>query len=189
MTTRVVTGKVRTAHCYVCAARRNELNGKDEFSTQIIVSKDDTATVSALKAAAKAALSAKWGDKVPAKVRNPMRDGDTETKADGSPMGDVYKNSFFMNVKSMQRPGIIDANGVELIGSNDVSGGDYVRVSLNAFAYDQAGNRGVSFGLNNVQLLSKGESLGGRSSAADDFGVAASTATPAAAAVADDDAW
>jgi len=191
MTTRVVTDKVRFSFCNVCSPRRNEFNGKDEFSTQILVAKSDTTTVAALKAAAKAALVTKWGDKVPAKARNPMRDGDTETKVDGSALGPEYKDHFFMTVKSSKRPGIIDSSGVELLGSDDVASGDWGRVSLNAYAYDAAGNKGVSFGLNNVQLMSKGESLGGgRPSAAADFGVATSTAAaPVAETVADDDNW
>ena len=77
MTTRVVTGKVRFVYCSVMAARKNEMNGKDEFSTQVLVPKTDTETVGALKAAAKEALTAKFGDKIPKNVRNPLRDGDT----------------------------------------------------------------------------------------------------------------
>ena len=172
--TRAVTGKVRFSYCYVGAARRNEMNGKDEFSTQILINKKDTETVSLLKAAAKAALVAKWGDKIPKNVRNPLRDGDEETKSDGSPLGAEYAGHWFATVKSNQRPGIIDDQGIELLGANDVGSGDYGRVSVNAYAYDAAGNKGVAFGLNNVQLLEKGESLGGgRSSAAADFGVTA----------------
>ena len=191
MTTRVVTDKVRFSFCNVCSPRRNDFNGKDEFSTQILVAKSDTTTVAALKDAARAALATKWGDKVPTKVRNPMRDGDTETKGDGSALGPEYKHHFFMTVKSSKRPGIIDSSGVELLGLDDVASGDWGRVSLNAYAYDAAGNKGVSFGLNNVQLMSKGESLGGgRPSAAADFGVATSTtAAPVAETVADDDNW
>lgn len=187
MSTQVVTGRVRFSYCYVGSARRNEMNGKDEFTTQILVSKDDTDTVNKLKAAAKAALMAKWGDKVPAKVKNPLRDGDTETKSDGSPLGAEYKNHWYCTVKSTRRPGIVDANGNELIGANDVASGDYGRVSLNAFAYDQSGNRGVSFGLNNVMLLEKGTSLGGGPrSAAEDFGFTSSGATAAPAASGED---
>jgi len=58
---------------------------------------------------------------------------------------------------------------------------------LNAYAYSQAGNNGVSFGLNNVMLVAKGESLGGaKPSAASDFGLSASKAAPAMAAESDD---
>ena len=190
--TNVVTGKVRFSYCNVSKARRNELNGKDEFSTQILVPKDDTDTINAIKAAAKEAIKAKWGDKVPAKIRNPLRDGDTEMKSDGvTPLGDEYKGHWFMNVKATKKPGLIDAQGNELIGPDDIGSGDYGRVSANAYAYDQAGNRGVAFGLNNVLLLEKGTSLGGtRKSAFEDFGVAngGGASKPAAAAdVSDDD--
>jgi len=171
------------------SARRNELNGKDEFSTQVLVPKSDAETVNALKAAAKEALVAKFGDKVPKNVRNPMRDGDTETKTDGSPLGKEYAGCYFFNTKSNNKPGAVDANGQDLIGASDIVSGDFGRVSLNAYAYSQAGNNGVSYGLNNVMLVSKGEPLGGaRPSAASDFGV---TSKPAAVAVesvsADDD--
>lgn len=79
----------------------------------------------------------------------------------------------------------MDANGQDLLGSNDIVSGDFGRVSLNAYAYDQAGNKGVSFGLNNIMLLAKGEALGGaRPSAAADFGISKS-AEPVAADNAD----
>jgi hypothetical protein len=187
MSTRVVTGKCRFVYCSVMSARKNEMNGKDEFSTQVLVPKSDTETVAALKAAAKEALTAKFGDKIPKNVRNPLRDGDTETKTDGSPMGKEYAGHFFFNTKSTNKPGAVDANGQDLLGSNDIVSGDYGRVSLNAYAYSQAGNNGVSFGLNNVMLVAKGEPLGGaRPSAAADFGISKSAAP---AAVESDDNW
>lgn len=189
MSTRVVTGKCRFVYCSVMSARKNEMNGKDEFSTQVLVPKTDTETVTALKAAAKEALAAKFGDKIPKNVRNPLRDGDTETKTDGSALGKEYAGCYFFNTKSTNKPGAVDANGQDLLGSNDIVSGDYGRVSLNAYAYSQAGNNGVSFGLNNVMLVSKGEALGGaRPSAAADFGISKSAA-PAAAAPAADDNW
>jgi len=187
MTTRVVTGKCRFVYCSVMSARKNEMNGKDEFSTQVLVPKSDTETVSALKAAAKEALVAKFGDKIPKNVRNPLRDGDTETKSDGTPLGKEYAGCYFFNTKSTNKPGAVDANGQDLLGSNDIVSGDFGRVSLNAYAYDQAGNKGVSFGLNNIMLVAKGEPLGGaRPSAAADFGVSKSAAP---VAVESDDNW
>jgi len=153
------------------------MNGKDEFSTQILIPKTDKETLNALKAAAKEALATKFGDKVPKNVRNPLRDGDTETKTDGSPLGKEYAGHFFCNVKSTSKPGAIDSHGNDLIGSDDIVSGDYVRVSLNAYAYSQAGNNGVSFGLNNILLVKKGQPLGGaKPRAADDFGIGKSAA-------------
>jgi len=69
--------------------------------------------------------------------------------------------------------------------------GDYIRVSVNAYAYDAAGNRGVAFGLNNVLFVERGEPLGQmRQSAAEEFGIVkggGSRPEPAVAATADDD--
>lgn len=185
MSTRVTTGEVRASYFSALAPRKNELSGKDEFSTQILIPKTDTETIAALKAAAKEALVAKFGDKIPKNVRNPLRDGDTETKQDGSPLGKEYQGCFFCNVKSTSKPGAIDTHGNDLIGADDIVSGDYIRVSLNAYAYSQAGNNGVSFGLNNILLVRKGEPLGGtKPSAAADFGIARGAA-PAATADSD----
>jgi hypothetical protein len=181
MTTRVTTGEVRTSYFSALSARKNEMNGKDEFSTQILIPKTDKETLTALKAAAKEALTAKFGDKIPKNVRNPLRDGDTETKTDGSPLGKEYAGHFFCNVKSTSKPGAIDTHGNDLIGSDDIVSGDYIRVSLNAYAYSQAGNNGVSFGLNNILLVKKGDPLGGaKPTAAADFGISRGAATAAA---------
>lgn len=182
MSTRVTTGEVRASYFSALAPRKNELSGKDEYSTQILIPKTDTATIAALKAAAKEALVAKFGDKIPKNIRNPLRDGDTETKQDGSPLGKEYQGHFFCNVKSTSKPGAIDTHGNDLIGADDIVSGDYIRVSLNAYAYSQAGNNGVSFGLNNILLVRKGEPLGGaKPSAAADFGISRGAATAATA--------
>jgi hypothetical protein len=177
---KVVTGKVRVSFWKADKGEINQLNGKHEFSTQIIIQKSDTATVGAIKAAAKSALTEKFGDKIPPKARNPLRDGDTELKQDGSPMGPAYAGCYFMNVKGKDRPGIISFDRREL-ADGAIKSGDYVRVSLNSFAYSQAGNTGVSFGLNNVMFMEAGESLGGgRTSAYDDFGLEKPTLETAA---------
>jgi hypothetical protein len=190
MTTRVTTGEVRTSYFSALSARKNEMNGKDEFSTQILIPKTDKDTLAALKAAAKEALTAKFGDKIPKNVRNPLRDGDTETKTDGSPLGKEYQGHFFCNVKSTSKPGAIDTHGNDLIGNDDIVSGDYIRVSLNAYAYSQAGNNGVSFGLNNILLVRKGEALGGaKPSAASDFGISRGAAAPVAATADVGDDW
>ena len=52
MTTQVTTGRARFSYCNVAQARRNEMSGKDEFSTQVLIPKTDTETIAALKAAA-----------------------------------------------------------------------------------------------------------------------------------------
>lgn len=189
MSTRVTTGEVRTSYFSALQSRKNELNGKDEFSTQILIPKTDKATLAAMKSAAREALTTKFGDKIPKNIRNPLRDGDTETRPDGSPLSKEYQGHYFCNVKANSKPGAVDAKGNDLLGNDDIVSGDYIRVSLNAYAYSQAGNSGVSFGLNNILLVRKGEPLGGaKPSAAADFGIVKG-APVAAKASAPTSAW
>jgi hypothetical protein len=42
-------------------------------------------------------------------------------------------------------------------------------VSLNFYAFNSNGNKGVACGLGNIQKIKDGEPLGGRASAADEF--------------------
>ena len=173
---KVITGKVRVSYFKADVGETNKLNGKHEFGTQIIIDKDDVETVSAIKEAAKAAAIEKFGDKIPKNARNPLRDGDEETKQDGSPLGSAYENKWFMNCKSTKRPGIVNTKGQE-VRDGEIKSGDYVRVSLNSYAYSNAGNNGVSFGLNNILFVEAGEALGGgRSDPLIDFGISAGSA-------------
>jgi hypothetical protein len=178
MSTKVITGRVRMSFLNWFAPRKNELNGKDEFSAELLIPKSDTATINALKAAMKEAIVGKFGEKIPPNLRNPMKDGDTATKADGSPLADYYKNHVFLRVKSTEKPGVIGLDGQELRDASHFVSGDYGRASIVAFAYDQAVNKGVSFYLQNLMFMDKGEAFGGgKASASDDFGVKSSAAT------------
>lgn len=169
--TKVVTGRVRASYVNVFEPRRNELSGKDEYSMMLLIPKSDTATVTALRAAFQAAIAAKWGAKPPPALRLPLRDGDAE-----HPDEDPYVGHWFCNVKSSQRPGVVDAQVQDVIDPVAFVSGDFCRVSVNAYAYDQKGNRGVALGLNNVQVLGRGEPLSSRARAQDDFGAVAETA-------------
>lgn len=176
---KVITGTVRASYARLMSPELNKLSGKNEFSVTLLIPKDDMDTIANVKAAAKSAIEAKWGSNPPKGLKNPMKDGDTATKMDGSSMGPEFKGHFFLSTKcdaSKHKPTVIDANGNELFDPDAVISGDYIRASMNAFAYDQGVNRGVSFGLNNVQLVKKGQPLGAaKQTAQDEFGVSKST--------------
>lgn len=161
---KVVTGKVRGSYVNVFRPRMNEYNGREEYSICILIQKSDSDTISKIQAAIKAAATKKWGAKIPANFRSPLRDGDDERPDDAA-----YANQYFVNLKSRDKPGVVDVNRDEVINSFEFASGDYCRVSMNAYAYDRSGNRGVSFGLGNVQVLAKGEPLSSRARAADEF--------------------
>jgi hypothetical protein len=74
-----------------------------------------------------------------------------------------------MSVSNKTKPGIVDQNVQPILDSTEVYSGCYARVSITAFPFSASGNKGVSFGLNHVQKLADGESLGGITKAEDDF--------------------
>jgi hypothetical protein len=162
--TKVVTGKVRGSYVNVFRPRLNDLSGQEEYSLSILIPKSDKATVGKIKAAIESASMSKWNGKPPANMRVPLRDGDAE-----KPDEEAYQNHYFINLKSKDKPGIVDKDRQEVLSSDEFMSGDYCRVSMNAFGYEQKGNRGVSFGLNNIQVIGKGQPLGGRGRAEDDF--------------------
>ena len=164
MSKKVVTGKVRGSYVNVFRPRMNDMSGKDEYSMAILIPKSDEKTVSKIKAAIEEAKKDKFGSKTPSNFRSPMRDGDEERPDD-----EAYQGHYFMNIKSQNRPGIVDKNRDEVIDTAAFISGDYCRVSMNAYAYDVSGNRGVAFGLGNVQVLEKGEPLTSRARAEDEF--------------------
>lgn len=69
-----------------------------------------------------------------------------------------------------QRPGVVDARRQEIMAPEDIWAGQLARATVSPFAYDQSGNKGVNFALNNVQIIAKGsERLDGRVPADQDF--------------------
>lgn len=171
MSKKVVTGLVRFAYFNAFKPRLNELSGKSEFSTQILIPKTDKTTLAAIRAAITEAIADKFNGKRPAGLRNPLKDGDADVAEGAKALGAEYEGHFFLSAKCSedQAPQIVDVDGQDILSSKEFGSGDYGRVSISAYGYDQKVNKGISFWLNNVQFLEKGEPLSGRSNAADDF--------------------
>jgi len=166
---KLITGRVRASFVNVFQPRLNELSGKEEFSMTLLVPKTDKATLASIKKAQEEAIALKWQGKPPVGLQLPLHDGDGE-KPNGGEYGPECANHWVLNVKSNRRPGIVDREMNEIIDPNEFISGDYCRVSLGAYAYDNK-RRGVAFGLNNIQVLDKGDPLGGsRTRPEDDFG-------------------
>lgn len=122
----------------------------------------------AMKRLAEAAIKDKWGDKVPSNIRNPFRNGSEKPELEGYGEGVI-----FVSASSKMQPGLVDAKLSRImsrdIGPDGFYAGCYARATLTAYAYDKAGNKGVAFGLQNVQKLGDGEAFSGRTRAEDDF--------------------
>lgn len=138
------------------------------------------ADLSRLKAAAAAAAQEKFGKRLQdpafaAKLRSPFRDQGEKT------FEGYVKGAIFINATSQQRPGLVDAQVQPIIEESQFYSGCYAIASVNAFAYEQLGNVGVAFGVNNIQKVRDGEPLGGRTRPEADFKPVAPAATGAPA--------
>ena len=170
--TKVITG-VKTRWSYANVWQAKSINGgTPKFSVSLIIPKSDTKTVTAVKNAIQAAYEEgqsklKGSSKsVPAltAIKNPLRDGDVERPDDAT-----YKDSYFINANSATAPGIVDAARNPIIEHSEVYSGVYGRASINFYAFNSNGNKGIACGLNNLQKISDGEPLGGKTRAEDDF--------------------
>ena len=75
----------------------------------------------------------------------------------------------FINANSATAPGIVDADRQPILERSEVYSGVYGRASINLYAFNSNGNKGIACGLNNLQKIRDGEPLGGKSRAEDDF--------------------
>jgi hypothetical protein len=165
--TKVVTGKVRLSYAHVWEPVSIN-DSKPKYSVSLIIPKSDKETIKKINAAVDAAIEegiAKFGGKKPNKaaLKLPLRDGDTERD------DEVYKNSFFVNANSTTAPQIVDRSVNPIMDREEVYSGCYARVSINFYAYNTNGNKGIACGLGNIQKIADGEPLGGKSNAKDDF--------------------
>jgi len=163
------TPKFRVSYPNVFKPQLNKMSGKTEYSVVALFSKD--ADLKALRKAADEAVIEKWGadkTKWPKNLKSPFRDQAEREKEGVMPAGHE-KGAVFMNLKSKNKPGVVDQNVQAIIDESEFYPGCWAIASVKAYAYDQAGNRGVSFGLNNIQKVKDGEPFSGRSKAEADF--------------------
>ncbi len=165
----VMTPEFRVSFPNVFKPKMNDLSKVEEYSLVALFPKG--ADLTKLKLEAQAAITKKWGEdktKWPANLRTPFRDQSERAKDGKLPLG-YEEGAIYLNLKAKQRPGIVDDKVQDIIDEREFYAGCWARATLNAYAYDQKGNRGVSFGLGNIQKLRDGEPLGGRTRPEDDF--------------------
>ena len=169
---KVITGP-ETRWSYANVWEPKSINGgTPKYSVSLIIPKSDTKTVEKIQAAIQAAYEEGQGKlkgngkTVPALsvLKTPLRDGDAERPDDPA-----YADSYFINANSASAPGIVDAGCQPIIDRSEVYSGVYGRASINLYAFNSNGNKGIACGLNNRQKIKDGEPLGGKSRAEDDF--------------------
>ena len=170
--TKVITG-VDTRWSYANVWDPKSINGgTPKYSVSLIIPKSDKVTIQKIKAAIQVAYEEGEsklkgnGKSVPSLsvLKTPLRDGDLERPDD-----EAYKNAYFVNANSATAPGIVDVDRQQIIDRSEVYSGVYGRASINFYAFNSNGNKGIACGLNNLQKIRDGEPLGGKASAESDF--------------------
>ena len=169
---KVITGP-DTRWSYANVWEAKSINGgTPKYSVSLIIPKSDAKTIAKIQAAIDAAYKEGEsklkgnGRTVPALsvLKTPLRDGDVERPDD-----EAYADCYFINANSAAAPGIVDADRQSIIDRSEVYSGVYGRASINFYAFNTNGNKGIACGLNNLQKVKDGEPLGGKSRAEDDF--------------------
>lgn len=169
--TKVITGP-DTRFSYVHAWEPVAIEGSSpKYSVSLLIPKSDTRTVERIRSAIKAAYDAGESKlrgsngKIPSldMIKQPLRDGDLERD------DEAYKGHWFLNSNSTSQPGIVDGTCQPILDRGELYSGCYGRASITFYAYSNNGSKGIACGLNHLQVLRKGEPLGGRSSAEADF--------------------
>ena len=166
--TKVVTSVVRLSYANVWEPKSIN-GGAEKYSVSLIIPKSDIKTLTAIQKAIDVAIEegrGKFGGKIPNKsaLKLPLRDGDIDRPDD-----EAYANCYFVNANSSTAPEIVDKARDPILNRSEVYSGVYARVSINFYAFNSNGNRGIACGLGNIQKVRDGEPLGGKTSAADDF--------------------
>lgn len=145
------------------------INGGDEkYSVSCLIPKSDKKTIARIQKAVEAAKedgkTRKWSGKIPPNLKLPLRDGDIDRPDDEN-----YEDCYFLNASSKDAPQVVDRKVNPVVDPMMVYSGCYCNVSVNFYAFNANGNRGVAAGLGNIQFVRDGERLSGKASADADF--------------------
>ncbi len=166
--TKVITGKARLSYLHIWEPSAIDEGQEPKYSASIIIPKSDKKTLKAIKQAIENAKiqgkTSKFGGKVPANLKTPLRDGDEERPDD-----EAYADSYFINANCKTRPGVVDKDCNKILDQDEVYSGCYGRASVTFYPFNTSGNKGIACGLNHIMKLKDGEPLGGRSTADSDF--------------------
>lgn len=179
----VLTPEFRTSFASVFTPRAVLGSTDPKYFVTMLFSEKDPAVMKGLenmKALVRTVLTEKFGPdqaKWPKGMRLPFRKGEEKDYEGYGP--DV----IFVSASSKMKPGLVDQNVQPILDQNEFYSGCYARATVTCYYYDKAGNKGVAFGLRNIQKIRDGEPFSGKNKPENDFDALAITEeTPAATA-------
>ncbi len=169
---RVKTPKARLSYPYLFVPKPAQKPDEDaKYSTALIF--EAGTDLNPMMVAAMEVAHSRWPD-APQMIRGgrlhwPFRSDPGDVKEKGYPAGCTFMNAS----AGKNKPQVIDALTVDVPPeqAERAYAGRYCFASLTAYTFEVRGNKGVTFGLNSIQLLEDGERLDGRINAADEFDV------------------
>lgn len=175
MSVRFTIGPVRARYLKVFEKEINKFSGKEQYSCQIFIDKEDKINVKKVKKAIKEAAREKWGKDVPANVITFLRDGDIK---DGTEKGvpksaeagqEPYGNHYFIGaISDTDKPEVVGRDPNVKLTKDDIADGDWFYISLVAIGSDKQADR-VIVRLGNMQFIKPGEPMGSKVRAESEF--------------------
>lgn len=151
----------------------NNPAGEPKYSATILVPKSNTAAKSMIDQeiaqAIEGGVSSKWGGVRPPQPAICVHDGDQPRPSDGAAYGEECRGCWVFTASSKQAPFVVDGQVQPIIDPTQVYSGMWANVSVNFFAYNQAGKKGIGCGLNGVQKLRDDTPLSSRVTAQEAF--------------------
>lgn len=165
VTGKVVTGKIRLSYANLFTPRAGDQGGDAKYSACILIPKTDKVTLGKIAAALEAVKVdpksiAKWKGKYNKEMKLPLRDGDDKADQEAGQHME-YAGNYFFNASNKRKPGLLGMDRQAIIDSDELYSGAYAYVSVDFFAYNSNGNKGIGASLNNVLKAGDGERLGG----------------------------
>ena len=165
--TQILTPPGEAAFAFVFRPQAPMQEGKDPQYQLTLVWDENDKKLDKLRKAIVDVATAKFGAKAKqmlekGQLKNPLRPGSDRG-------ADWMEGKVFLTARSTDKPDVVDRDMNDLISSTDFYPGCVARMDIYLFAFDKAGNKGVSAILNNVQKTDEGERKGGRRSAGEAF--------------------
>lgn len=173
--TKVLTGEVRLSYAHLSQpyANPSKPNNEPKYSVTLLIPKTDQATyqdiINSRNAAYEAAVQSEWKGLRPQLKALLIYDGDGP-RNDGTAFGEECKGHWVITASSKRKPQVVDISNINVeLAPQDIYSGMYARVTLNFFAFNSNGNKGVGCGLGNVMKTRDDEPLSGGATAVQDF--------------------
>lgn len=170
LTTKYVTPEITCSFPYLF----EKSDYTEKYGLSIPVPKELEEEITKIENMIGNAAENKWGKKarveIGKKIASPLRDGDTERDDD-----DIYRDTIFFSANSSRKPGVVGPDLKPIMDMDDIYPGCIIRASVNFYAYDFKGKKGIACGLQNVMKVRDGDAIGGSSSAENDFSDYATT--------------